>query len=303
MKPLIDGDIIAYSVASVADGKRYVAPDGHEERYKKDMAKYCERKGIDLLDVETNFKPEKIEYALHSVKQMVKSVLDHFDEVENYSIFISPEEGNFRESIGTILKYKGNRVDMRRPYHLPNCREYLVEQWTAEVVEGQEADDAMGIAQFEQFSQVAEGNFDNSNYTTCICTRDKDLDMVPGWHYNWETDKRYFVTEVQAWRNFYCQLLTGDSTDNILGLFGVGKNSQLVKQVKQMDDSDEMFSHVAQQYFKRFGNYWATFLLENARLLWIRREADEMWEPSASQQQRLEADTEGKVQYNPEETS
>ena len=54
-----------------------------------------------------------------------------------------------------------------------------------------------------------------------IATLDKDLDGVPGWHYVWKGKREgvFYVTETEADRFFYTQMLTGDATDNIPGLF------------------------------------------------------------------------------------
>lgn len=58
---------------------------------------------------------------------------------------------------------------------------------------------------------------------TVICTKDKDLDMISGLHYNWTKDKEpYEVSEQQALKAFYSQLLTGDRVDNIQGIKGIG---------------------------------------------------------------------------------
>jgi hypothetical protein len=302
MKLLIDGDIIAYSVASAADGKKYKAVDGHVERYKKDIIKHCTNENLDVDLTEIIYEPEPVKYALHSVKQMTTSIMNSFRAVEDYQIYLTGPN-NYRKDVATILPYKGNRADTRRPFHLQNCREYLIDQWTAEVTEGEEADDVLGIEQYKDFQRCGDEKVSLQKTNTCICTRDKDLDMIPGWHYNWDTNKQYWVTGVESQRNFFSQLLQGDSTDNILGLFGVGKASKLIKTVHQMSDSAEMFSFVAQEYYKRYGTYWEQFLVENARLLWIRRFEDELWEPTTSQYERLQADTAWEVKEESESTS
>ena len=60
---------------------------------------------------------------------------------------------------------------------------------------------------------------------------DKDINMIPGMHYNWELKRLgklirpatiYEVTEEEALYNFYYQLLVGDATDNIKGVRGLG---------------------------------------------------------------------------------
>ena len=112
--------------------------------------------------------------------------------------------------------------------------------------------------------------------TTVICSRDKDLHMIPGWHYSWPAGKQeerlWFQDETSAIRCFYRQLLTGDTTDNILGLYGVGANSQLVKRLEDTDEERVMFRSVYKAYQDRFGSYAYDFLIENAALLWMLRE-------------------------------
>mgnify|MGYP003664392353 FL=1 len=51
---------------------------------------------------------------------------------------------------------------------------------------------------------------------------DKDIDMVEGWHYNFTKETLYYICKDQGYRKMCLQMLTGDSTDNIQGLVGIG---------------------------------------------------------------------------------
>lgn len=186
--------------------------------------------------------------------------------------------GNYRERVATILPYKGNRPT-EKPYWYQQVKDFLLHHRGAILVEGMEADDAMGIAQYKDVSSdpyaLAEGKA-KVYARTIICSLDKDLDMIPGWHYNWKKDKKYWIDELTAERNFWKQMLTGDATDNILGLYGVGKSSSLLKQIDEMNTIDDMIDLVEEQYRKRFGNHWEMFFKENYQLLWILRSEDEI---------------------------
>lgn len=176
-------------------------------------------------------------------------------------------EGNFRYDIATIQPYKGNRSATEKPFWKEAIFNYLRDERNCQVVKGYEADDQIAIDYEED---------------CIICSRDKDLKQIPGWHYGWAAGKQkekapYFVTEIQGVRNFYSQLLTGDVADNILGLFGVGENAASVKRLQTFTTEQECFQEIKLQYQLRFGSYWDMFLCENGTLLWLLRYKGDKW--------------------------
>ena len=168
---------------------------------------------------------------------------------------------NFRNEIAVTAPYKGNRKSAK-PKHYQLLRDYMESAWSFTMIEDQEADDAIGIAAYEM--EVGE---------YCICSIDKDLDMLRGDHYNFVKDERYFITEEEGIKNFYKQLLMGDRVDNIIGIKGIGtvKAERLLKECK---NENEMYLAILEAYE---GN--AERVLENGRLLWIRREPNQIWTP------------------------
>jgi 5'-3' exonuclease len=182
--------------------------------------------------------------------------------VGDYKGFLTGSN-NFRKDIAVTAPYKGNRT-AAKPKHYDLIREYLVKAWGCEVIEGQEADDAIGIAAYE---------FGDDDEAFVIMSIDKDLDMIKGWHYNFIKDNKYFVDADEAIKHFYTQVLTGDRVDNIVGLKGIGpKKAEKILQdcVSELD----MYNAVLEAYDNN-----AERVLENARLLWIRRKEGEIWNP------------------------
>jgi hypothetical protein len=168
---------------------------------------------------------------------------------------------NFRHEIAVTAPYKGNRV-MEKPYHFQLLREYMERAWGFEVIDGMEADDAIGIEAYR-----------NEPEETIIVSIDKDLNMIRGNHFNFVKDEKYYVTDEEAIRNFYLQILTGDKVDNIIGLQGIGP----VKSKKLLKDCNtelEMYEAVLKAYDGDEAR-----VLENARLLWILREEKQVWHP------------------------
>jgi hypothetical protein len=172
---------------------------------------------------------------------------------------------NFRNEIAVTAPYKGNRKDVVKPVHYQVLREYLQHQWGFVMIQDQEADDAMGIRAYE---------LNDEEYI--IMTIDKDLDMIKGWHYNFVKNERYFVKEEDTLRTFYKQILTGDRTDNIVGLKGIGP-VKADKVLKECETEQEMYEAVLEAYE---GN--EERVLENGRLLWIRRLPEQIWIPPKS---------------------
>ena len=123
------------------------------------------------------------------------------------------------------------------------------------MVNGQEADDALGIAQTED---------------TIICSIDKDLLMIPGRHYNFVKDEFQEVTNDSGMRHFYMQCLTGDRSDNIKGIEQIGPK-KAEKILTGCITEQELFNAVREAYSND-----AEFLM-NGRVLWIRRKENEDW--------------------------
>jgi 5'-3' exonuclease len=180
--------------------------------------------------------------------------------VSDYKGFLTGSN-NFRMQIAKTQPYKGNRKQPK-PKHYDILREYLVQAWACEVVEGQEADDAIGIQAY---------SMDVEDYI--IMSIDKDLDMIRGNHYNFIKNNKYFVGDDEAIRHFYHQILTGDRTDNIPGLAGIGPK-KADKILQDAISEKDMYEAVLKAYDNN-----EEYLCEQANLLWIRRESGQIWTP------------------------
>ena len=215
----------------------------------------------DLLVYRFGFASEgdPAEFALARLSEFLDNLYIELsvDEVWGYLT----GKGNFRNEIAVTAPYKGTRI-AEKPYHFQLLREYMEKAWGFEVVDGMEADDALGIESYR-----------NEPNATIIVSIDKDLNMIRGHHYNFLKNEKYYVTEEEGIRNFYLQILTGDKVDNIIGLQGIGP----VKSKKLLADCNnelEMYETVLKAY-----NGDEARVLENARLLWILREEKQVWQP------------------------
>lgn len=161
--------------------------------------------------------------------------------------------------------YKANRIDTPRPLHLQSMREHLVVNWNATMSDGNEADDEIGIA-----SQTSEDML--------IGHLDKDLNMLPGKHYNYKKQEWFDVNELEGMRHFFWQLIMGDKGDNIPGFDGLMRQKVPKKLEHHMaflydtESYDDMLAHV----FEMYNEDWPKFNL-SAQCLWIQRKENDDW--------------------------
>ena len=194
---------------------------------------------------------------------LVQSILQETG-CESYQCYLTGKN-NFRYKV--YQDYKGNRINMARPIHLAHMTEHLVDQWGAVISDGKEADDDCGIALYKAEDEVVLAHID------------KDLNMLAGRHYNYNKKEWYNVSEEQAMRHFFYQLIMGDKGDNIPGFDGlmravVPKKLQAhIDFIHETDDYDEMLVHV----FEMYNEDWKRFKL-SADCLWIWRKEEDSWE-------------------------
>ena len=175
-------------------------------------------------------------------------------------VVVLSDKHNFRKDIAPF--YKANRKNTRRPMLLNFAKDYMRERFRATSKANLEADDYMGI--------LAMGYPDS-----VIWSEDKDLMTIPGKHL--VNEDIIEVSLEEADRNFYTQVLTGDTTDNYRGCPGVGA----VKAAKILKDKHtpfEMWSAVLEA-FEKAGLTEDEAILQ-ARLAHIKREdRTDLWSP------------------------
>jgi 5'-3' exonuclease len=151
----------------------------------------------------------------------VYQILAYSESSGQYIMFLT---GNniFRYHI--YPEYKAKRKDRELPIWYQTIRDYLTDKWKAIVVDGMEADDAISITHYKY-------------PTAIICSKDKDLLQIPGKHYRIPTSittsrgELKTILPKEAYYKLMIQSLMGDSTDNIVGIPGIGpkKAEQILK--------------------------------------------------------------------------
>lgn len=231
---LIDGDVLVYASGFASDAA-------------------AKKRGQEFED---------LRFAIHGIKSQIRGIIQTV-EADDVVIYLS-HPVNYREAF--YPEYKMNRNTLHKPHWYDELKDYLFEHAGAVFSElGDEADDAMGRAQMDALSQGRE---------TIICTVDKDLDMIPGLHYNWSKTKRdngvYTMEDPECLRLFYAQMIQGDKTDNIPGIYqkrGLKAEKRWFYPLENMDTAEEMYDYVLGVYE---GD--KEFVDLNGQLLWIKRD-------------------------------
>ena len=205
----------------------------------------------------TEEENEKI--VISRVATFVETMLWEDLDAETYQGYLTGS-GNFRNDIARTAPYKGNRT-APKPKHLQLIRDYLISAWDFQVSVGQEADDSIAI------EHVAR------DYESIIASIDKDFLQLKGKHWNFVKKEFTEVTEEEALLNFYLQVLTGDRVDNIIGLKGIGPVKAKQK-LEGCESAADMYSACVEAYGGSEER-----VIENCQLLWLRRTANELWQP------------------------
>lgn len=297
---LVDADPLVYRVGFSLEQRVWytewvdVYPEGdqiHTAKFSSAASRdeFCRLLNLHPDEVAHQLVPvptgdERIVYGRvrQSLEDIEKNVAEYLatqgQEIGEFRLFLTGKD-NFRDELATILKYKGNRDRSTRPFWYAEIREYLENRWGAEVVDGIEADDAVSILQWQ-----------GEAGSTIICTIDKDLENVPGHFYNYHKKEARYIGYQEAMLNFYRQCITGDSSDNIPGCYKLGK-SYAKKVLPDYTNEGVMWRTVLKAYEENMEKYpdhhmpytvegdYAGAALENARLLWMQSERNELWEP------------------------
>lgn len=162
--------------------------------------------------------------ALFRCRELITDI-KHTLEANDVLICFSGSD-NFRYNV--LPTYKHNRRGKQKPQLLQPLKDMLEKDYPCRTERVLEADDLMGILSVPE--------------ETAIATLDKDLNQIPGIHYNWKTGLVYWVTEESALFDRWLQVLTGDSTDGYTGIPSIGpkKATKLLMQALESNEDPEI---------------------------------------------------------------
>lgn len=158
-----------------------------------------------------------------------------------YCGFLSTSK-TYKHYITKNIEYKGNRVNIQKPLYFYTVRSYLKEVLKFKTIEGFEADDLCSFLSKE---------YKTLGWNTTISTPDKDLKQIGGLFYDYKKKEEYFIDDSLAKFNLWKQVLTGDVSDNIPGIKGIGEvKASLILSNAEIDNYHKI---VFNKYIETYG--------------------------------------------------
>ena len=278
---LVDGDVVVHLAAD----KRVngVTPlDIIKSRFKDQL---CQQMGVEvpvlrlitLDDIELDE-----EQTAAFTEECWKRYNDMIDELEFNSgaketRIAMKGETNFRDEI--FPQYKAHRkVAKKKNEFVPLIRDRAVREKKATYAINMEADDLLSIWAAEL----------KTDYI--IASVDKDLLQIPGKHYRIHKRELVDMSVEDALKFYYTQLITGDMTDGIYGIKGIGpiKADRLLSQV---NTESEYQAIVKLAYQRCYGKNWAKELTLNGRLIYLLKHTNDIFDHSLWPDVHIDVDT------------
>lgn len=180
-----------------------------------------------------------IEESISNIDSLLQNIIN-YNNITEYYLFLSIGS-YFRHKVNT--EYKNNRPKSELKY-LSTLKYYLIEQYGAQYFSGIEADDMIAFT-VEKFKEEEKLNY-------IICTIDKDVSkQISGNNFNYKKFQKSYTSPIEAFKFLFKQCLTGDSTDNIKGINGIGevKASNIVN---SNETKQELISAVLKEYLRKY---------------------------------------------------
>ena len=166
---------------------------------------------IDSLVYSSCYNVETAEdacYKFDEVFQSIVNTIELFHQVEEVIVFAFGKN-NFRKKLSG--SYKANRTK-EQPKFFHQLKNYILKYYEPEQANGMETDDLIAIYQ----KRIGHEN-------CIIVSIDKDYLQNEGLIYNYGRKEFIKVSKEDAIRNFYTQMITGDTADNVNFCKGYGK--------------------------------------------------------------------------------
>lgn len=238
-------------------------------------------------------------------------------------IYMTDSANNFRLDVAIQKPYKGTRKAEKPPFFY-ELREFMLTHLGAILSDGEEADDLITMHLWSEFNRlkgagVTLGSDSHKQLASLVCcSKDKDLAISCGWHYNIKDNKLDWVDYIgellPEWgatpkgkvnikklrgtgvKFFYSQLLQGDSVDNYSGIPFM-KTMDIYDLLQPCKTEEELYYAALSAYVKKYtkegayihnfrgGGRWMKpheIMVEQGRLAHMQQYKGDIWRAKVS---------------------
>ena len=254
---IIDGDVLCYQAckprwekkARIQDGLSFVSLDDDGKRVPLEYTKEDDRKYLE----------ESWNNLQKDLKNLIETVY-----CDDYIMAVKGP-GNFRNLMYPEYKLNRHADPNKQNEFVPVLRKLAVAEDLAIEADGREADDLIRI--WAEQARAAGIDY-------VICSIDKDLKCIPGKHWLMHKKELIVVSEEEAMRHYYEQLLKGDPTDNIPGIPRVGE-VKATKILEEYTTEADFQERVVEQYIVAYEDGWRDYLLSNGKMIHLQKTPDD----------------------------
>ena len=236
---LIDADTIVFAACCALEYEETLLP---KELYSTDeWEELISNEGY--VEEDNCIYSVNLDEAIVHAQDKIRQILN-YTGCETYELYFTTGRKSFRYKI-VDDKYKVNRTSSRAPQSI-----YALKRWFID------NDNGIDSKEWEADDIVVALKRDNPD-KYIMCAVDKDLlYAIVGTHCNYYQSRRYnidmkwiTVDDITAMKHPYMQTLTGDTTDGVIGLHGIGPK-KAAKLLKDCKTPEECWSVVTREYGK-----------------------------------------------------
>lgn len=170
------------------------------------------------------------------VKEYINTILGNTKADFYCGVYQAQGHSNYRKYF--YPDYKANR---------PESPEFF-SKWKETIIESFKDIGAIGLKVIESDDAVSIGYYRfKDGYECIIVSGDKDLNQIPGEHYNPVKHISYSVNEIDANTNLMIQVICGDDGDGVQGIYGIG--------AKWNKDKHQFDAPKARKIFEQYDSY------------------------------------------------
>lgn len=200
----------------------------------------------DSLIYSSSYNVETLDEAINKFNTALESVLS---DLSNYCevtdvVICSGGDNKLRKAINK--SYKANR-SKDKPIFLSDLHDEVKLSYDSVFVDGYETDDVVASLWYDHSCKYGEDS-------VIIVANDKDYKQFPCWYFDTYWNRRNLdkIEEFDAIKNFYSQMIIGDTADNINYIKGKGK-SFVNKYLKTCKTKYSLFRKVYVLFISEYG--------------------------------------------------